>query len=97
MDSSTILGYLHKEDSRLKPYEGVRVSEVQASGRFVNGRLENWSWIESEANPSDWTTKPRKVNDLRLGGFWQAGPSFLAEDYSKWPLKHDFKTGVLEG
>ena len=43
VDSSTVLGYLHKEDSRLKPFEGVRVSEVQASGRFVNGRLDNWS------------------------------------------------------
>ena len=29
VDSSTVLGYLHKQDSLLKPFEGVRVSEVQ--------------------------------------------------------------------
>ena len=97
VDSSTVLGYLHKEDSRLKPFEGVRVSEVQMSGNFVDGRLRNWSWIESEVNPSDWTTKPRKVTDLCSNSFWQKGPSFLSEDYCKWPLRHDFKTGSLEG
>ena len=26
VDLSTVLGYLHKEDAKLKPYEGVRVS-----------------------------------------------------------------------
>ena len=97
VDSSTVLGYLHKADSRLKPYEGVRVSEVQAAGRFINGRLENWSWVETDVNPSDWTTKPRRVMDLFTGGFWQNGPRFLREDYDVWPLKHDFKMGTMEG
>ena len=37
VDSSTVLGYIHKSDSKLKPYEGIRVSEIQNSGTFVNG------------------------------------------------------------
>ena len=69
MDSSTILGYVHKQDSKLKPFEGVRVSEIQTSGNFVQGRLENWSWVEGELNPADWASKPRMVSDLASGGF----------------------------
>ena len=70
VDSSTILGYVHKQDSKLKPFEGVRVSEIQTSGNFVQGRLENWSWVEGELNPADWATKPRMVSDLSTDGFW---------------------------
>ena len=43
VDSSTVLGYLHKQDAKLKPFEGIRVSVVQAAGTFVEGRLLNWS------------------------------------------------------
>ena len=73
------------------------MSEVQAAGKFVNGRLENWSWVETDVNPSDWTTKPRRAKELFKGGFWQNGPQFLQEDYDVWPLKHDFKMGTMEG
>ena len=41
VDSSTVLGYLHKADAKLKPFEGIRVAEVQAAGKFIEGRLEN--------------------------------------------------------
>ena len=97
VDSSTVLGYLHKQDAKLKPFEGIRVSEVQAAGTFVEGRLLNWSWVESGNNPADYTTKPRKVAELTSGGFWQKGPGFLEEDVSKWPVKFDFRTDRLEG
>ena len=40
LDSSTVLGYVHKEDAKLKPYEGVRVSEIQTTGVFKDG----WSY-----------------------------------------------------
>ena len=42
VDSSTVLGYLHKTDSKLKPFEGIRVSEVQTAGEFINGKLKHW-------------------------------------------------------
>ena len=48
VDSSTVLGYLHKADAKLKPFEGIRVSEVQTVGKFVDGRLENWFWVEGK-------------------------------------------------
>ena len=97
VDSSTVLGYLHKMDSKLKPFEGVRVAEIQTSGKFVDGRLEGWNWVDGENNPADWATKPRKVADLRHDGFWQKGPWFLEQDVSEWPIRSDFKTDTLDG
>ena len=97
VDSSTILGYLHKQDSKLKPFEGIRVSEIQMSGEFLQGRLKNWSWVETKNNPADWATRPRSVSELASDGFWQRGPAFLRQDFSLWPIKSDFKTERLEG
>ena len=97
VDSSTVLGYLHKLDSKLKPYEGIRVSEIQTSGIFQDGRLQGWSWVEGDQNPADWATKPRSVLELHADGFWQTGPTFLTKDYSQWPIRHDFKVERLEG
>ena len=67
VDSSTVLGYLHKIDSKLKPFEGVRVSEIQTSGTFADGRLRDWGWIDGELNPADWAMKPRLVSELGEG------------------------------
>merc|ERR1712237_256578 len=39
VDSSTVLCYLHNEDQKLKPFEGVRVAEIQAAGKFEEGLL----------------------------------------------------------
>ena len=81
VDASTVLGYLHKADRNLKPFEGIRVSEIQASGKFVDGRLHNWFWIDTNNNPADWVTKPRGALELGRSSFWQTGPSFLREDF----------------
>ena len=53
VDSSTILRYLHKEDQKLKPFEGVQVAEIQAAGEFKDGLLQDWAWIEGAINPAD--------------------------------------------
>ena len=97
VDSSTVLGYVHKPDAKLKPFEGVRVSEIQTAGKFVDGRLNDWAWIDTENNPADWATKPRSVADLKSGGFWQKGPEFLEKNVEDWPIKLDFRRDKLEG
>ena len=60
IDSSTILGYvhivpcaLHKADSRLKLFEGVRISKIQLAGIFAQGRLQNWFWVDTDNNLAD--------------------------------------------
>ena len=77
VDSSTVLCYLHKGDQKLKPFEGVRVSEIQAAGKFKDGLLQEWAWVDGENNPADWVTKPRSVRELAADGFWQQGPELL--------------------
>ena len=77
VDSSTVLGYIHKECGIFKPYEGIRVSEIQSSNNFVNERLSGWAWVAGTDNPADWCTKPHPVKDLTPGSFWQSGPPFL--------------------
>ena len=84
-------------DAKLKPYEGIRVSEIQTAGKMVNGRLHGWSWVDGESNPADWATKPRKVADLKHDGFWQKGPWFLEMDVAQWPIRLDFRTDTLDG
>ena len=90
-----------------KPYEGVRVAEVQSSNEFedvlntttnkTTTRLKNWAWVAGKDNPADMCTKPRPVHDLEAGGDWQVGPAFLREEISEWPIKHTFRTDRLDG
>ena len=97
VDSSTVLGYVHKQCGVFNPFEGQRVAEVQSSNELVNGMLKGFAWVKGEDNPADWNTKPRSPTDLVSGGFWQEGPSFLLQDESLWPIKFTYKTGRLEG
>ena len=99
VDSSTVLGYVHKECGVFNPYEGIRVSEIQSdpTNIFVNGRCQGFAWIAGTENPADWCTKPRSVKDLHPGGFWQNGPEFLRLPESEWPVKLTYRTDRLEG
>ena len=97
VDSSTVLGYVQKEYGSFKPYEGIRVAEVQSSSEFVGDKLKGFAWVAGDDNPADLCTKPRSVEDLREGGFWEGGAAFLREDESKWPIKLTYKKDDLEG
>jgi len=67
------------------------------AGKFSQGRLQNWFWVDTDNNPADWATKPRTVAELSESGFWQKGPKFLREDFDTWPIRSDFRTDRLEG
>ena len=97
VDSSTVLGYVHKECGVFNPYEGIRVSEIQSTNNFAGDRLQGWAWVAGSVNPADWCTKPRPVKDLHPGGFWQNGPQFLLLEESEWPIKFSYRTDRLEG
>ena len=97
VDSSTVLGYIHKECGRFHPYEGIRIAEIHLTNLFVNGRLVNWAWISTDFNPADWCTKPRSPDKVASDSFWQEGPQFLREEEELWPIKTTYKTDKLEG
>ena len=60
-------------------------------------RLKNWAWVAGKDNPADLCTKPRPVEDLKPGGFWQVGPEFLQLEVSEWPIKLTYRTDKLDG
>ena len=97
VDSSTVLGYLHKHCGLYKIWEAIRVSEIQSTNVFKDGRLIPFAWIGTKDNPADWCTKPRPVKDLEPDGFWQTGPQFLQLEESDWPIKLTYRTDKLEG
>ena len=96
VDSSTVLGYVQKECSNFRPYEGIRIGEIQSSNTLVDGKLIGWARVAGEDNPADWCTKPRSVEDLS-SCFFCNGPAFLAQDVSCWPIKETNKIDGLEG
>ena len=97
VDSSTVLGYIHKECGIFHPYEGIRIAEIQSSNEFCDGKLEGWAWVSGELNPADWCTKPRPVEKIKQGGFWEEGPDFLCQEEANWPIKFSYKTERLDG
>lgn len=98
VDSSTVLGYLHKQCGVFKPYEGIRVSEIQSTNTFENGLLKGWAWVGTKDNPADWCTKPRPVKDLITKfWFWVGGSSFLKLHENEWPIRFTYRTDKLEG
>ena len=47
VDSSTVLGYIQKESGHFKPYEGVRVAEVQSSAELEDGSQTQFAWVST--------------------------------------------------
>ena len=84
VDSSTALGYVHKECGVFGPYKGVRVAEIHSSNIFVEGKLDSWGWVAGENNPADWCTKSRTVNEDKDSVFSWEGPGFVRNKESSW-------------
>ena len=96
VDSSTVLGYAQKEYGAFKPYEGIRVAEIQSTNEFEGKRLKGFAWVAGPNNPADWCTKPRRVENLLLP-FWPSGPPFIYENECDWPIKFTYKKDDFEG
>lgn len=97
VDSSTVLGYLNKDNGSFKPYEGVRISEIQSNSRYVDGNLQDWAWISGGENPADLCTKPVKPKEIGPDSVWQKGPQFMYTEFAAWPVKTSFSKAALEG
>ena len=97
VDSSTVLGYIHKESSNFLRYEGIRIAEIQSTNEFQNDRLMNWAWVSGCENPADWCTKPRTCQDITESDFFHSGPPFIRTKEEDWPIKFSFSNDKLEG
>ena len=88
-DSLCSLGAMHKPSSSLKPFFGNRVLEVlrirEQLGEMTD-ELAPVSHVPGDLNPADLGTRGHvSVGDLGPNSYWQVGPSFLQEDFEKWP------------
>ena len=97
VDSSTVLGYVHKESGNFGAYEGIRIAEIQSSNNFDGDRLAGWAWVPGCHNPADWCTKPRVAKDIYEKEFFHVGPPFLKEKEEDWPIKLSYRTDKLDG
>ena len=97
VDSSTVLGYLHKESSNFKQFEGIKIAEIQSTNEFKDGKLVAWGWVPGSENPADWCTKSRTTADLMNNELFLTGPAFLVSKEEDWPVKYTFRTDKLEG
>ena len=77
VDSSTVLGYLHKESSNFGQFEGIKIAEVQSTNEFADGKLIAWGWVPGRDNPADWCTKPRTPQEILGNDIFLSGPAFL--------------------
>ena len=88
-DSLCSLGAVHKPSSSMKPFFGNRVLEIlRIREQLVDltDELAPISHVPGEFNPADLGTRGLvSVGDLGPGSYWQTGPTFLQEDYEKWP------------
>ena len=92
-----VICHLHKEDPKWKTFEGIRVAEIQTTGKPENDVLQEWTGIESEDSPAIWTTKPRSVEELVANGHRQRRPRILRNPVEDGRIRTTFKDERREG
>ena len=95
VDSSTVLGNLQIQDAKMKPFEGIHVSEME-TGVFPEGRLHNLELVDGEKNPADRATKPRPVSDL-MGGFGRRDLNSFLRRWRNGPSEGTSRLGIWKG
>ena len=59
--------------------------------------MVGYARVSTEDNPADWCTKPREVEPLIAGRFFDIGPKFLHLEKKDWAIRHSYKKDNLEG
>ena len=93
VDASIILGMLKTYSLKFDTFVAPRVTEIQ-----MNTKVEEWYWTDTTTNPSDLGTRGKcTVDDLKEGGMWREGPSWLKLPRTEWPLRSDFRKHEVPG
>ena len=77
-DSMIVLAWLRAESTVLKPFVGVRVSEIQTSWDQCC-----WRFVPTDLNPAD--DLSRGIPVQRLNERWMRDPAFLRDQPDQWP------------
>ena len=84
IDSTTVLGMLHRLSTRFKVYEGVRISETQS---VADGDMSCWGLLK--LNIADWATRSHSPYNLDSESVWYRGPDFLYLPFENWEVQFD--------
>ena len=79
-DSHVVLHWLRSESINMKPFVGVRVTEIQSTWES-----SCFKFFPTELNPADDLSRGITVD--RISGQWMSGPEFLRSQKSEWPDK----------
>lgn len=77
-DSMIVLAWIQAESTTLKPFVGVRVTEIQASWDQTC-----WRFVPTDLNPAD--DLSRGIPVRKLNQRWMNGPAFLKGSPDQWP------------
>lgn len=81
LDSQIVKDMIAKDSYGYSTFFGLRVAEVQQKTS-----ISDWKHVPSAFNISDILTKGVQPNSLGPGSEWQAGPSWLCQEESQWPI-----------
>lgn len=73
-----VLAWLRSESTLLKPFFGVRFTEIQATWESTV-----WKYVPTEHNPADDLSRGIPVSEIH--GRWMIGPSFQKRSPAEWP------------
>ena len=83
-DSTTVLWYIKNKSKRFKPFVSNRIAEI-----LEHTTSEQWRYVPSEMNTSDYCTRGLKSTSFTLPHPWFTGPSFLQTNEDNWPRNID--------
>jgi len=90
-DSTIVLCYIANHDKRFHTFVANRVSSIL--DRSVPSQ---WRHVISELNPADDVSRGMRIEELLSNTRWFAGPEFLQEDASQWPISAVTTTDITD-
>ena len=72
---------VQKESYGCNAFAATRIGEIQSGTK-----PEDWCWVISEWNITDWLIRGKVPNEIDLNSALQKGPDFLKLPESEWPL-----------
>ena len=79
-DSTIVLNWLAKLPRVWHTFVANRVSNIQE----ILPR-KNWDYVPTKENPADIASRGTTVSELSDNELWWKGPSWLSDDFEKWP------------
>ena len=79
-DSKVVIGYVSNDSKRFHLFVANRVQYIRD-----HTSPEQWSYVETQLNPADMTSRGLRSADLVDNELWWNGPRFLQSSVDSWP------------